>query len=199
MSMWEYNYSNHYNELYHYGILGMKWGVRRYQNKDGSYTKLGMERYRKAENTYNSAKKNYNDAKNGGNNAQIKSAKRSMQNAKKKLNSAYKQLSNDYRADQGRELYTKGKTITSNKMKREGIQFGMIAAGLVADNIATKAFNSRQAVLITKKYGAIPMSSISRATIATGILATDTILGIKTYSDNKKLRAYYGHSRKAYS
>lgn len=32
-------------ELMHYGILGMKWGVRRYQNKDGSLTKAGKERY----------------------------------------------------------------------------------------------------------------------------------------------------------
>lgn len=33
------------DELYHYGILGMKWGVRRYQNKDGSLTPAGREHY----------------------------------------------------------------------------------------------------------------------------------------------------------
>ena len=31
--------------LAHHGILGMKWGVRRYQNADGSYTALGRARY----------------------------------------------------------------------------------------------------------------------------------------------------------
>lgn len=32
------------NELYHYGIRGMRWGVRRYQNKDGSLTPAGEKR-----------------------------------------------------------------------------------------------------------------------------------------------------------
>ena len=34
-------------ELYHWGIKGMKWGQRRYQNKDGSLTPAGEKRYNK--------------------------------------------------------------------------------------------------------------------------------------------------------
>ncbi len=33
------------NELYHHGIKGQKWGVRRFQNKDGSLTFVGKKRY----------------------------------------------------------------------------------------------------------------------------------------------------------
>ncbi len=37
--------------LKHYGILGMKWGIRRFQNKDGTLTSAGKKRYRERSKT----------------------------------------------------------------------------------------------------------------------------------------------------
>lgn len=40
------------NELMHHGIHGMRWGVRRYQNKDGSLTAAGRKRINQLDSEY---------------------------------------------------------------------------------------------------------------------------------------------------
>lgn len=46
-------------ELKHWGIRGMKWGVRRYQNEDGSLTKAGRKRYTNPDGSLNDEGKKY--------------------------------------------------------------------------------------------------------------------------------------------
>lgn len=174
------------NELYHHGVKGMKWGVRRYQNYDGTYTKRGLERYNKAEESYNSASKRYSDARSAyksgtGSKAAVKSAKKEVKTAKRNLDKSYDQLKLDKRADKGKELYKRGNTIEGNKTK-VAIGGTAISIGSYAASLVLKSSIANESV-----------ANVSSAIVNIGGAAASTALATRMAIKNQQLRAYYAH------
>lgn len=179
----------HPDELMHFGVLGMKWGIRRYQNYDGSYTKKGLEHYRKSEKRYNNAKSAYDNAKLYGKNT--KAAKSELNAAKHQLKKDYKQLKLDKRADQGKRLYQEGRTITQNvqnaSVRESATAMATVAAGYAFAGKYLRVGSS------PKLYD---LGKIAPMAIAIGGTVVNGILTAHENSQNKKLRAYYSHSRR---
>jgi len=79
-------YSSYFTEedeqtyLEHHGILGMKWGVRRYQNADGSLTAKGLQRQRKRERKFTPLVVDKNGAGGTATKQQIKEARKAFKN-----------------------------------------------------------------------------------------------------------------------
>lgn len=176
------------NQLYHHGILGMKWGVRRFQNYDGSYTKKGLERYRHSKENYDTVKNKVENAKLSGDKVAVKEARGELKVAKRQLNKSYDQLALDKKADQGKELYKRGKTITDNKNRTAIIQTLVTVASVVTNGALRNA-----GVDFVSHGRYIPVSKLAASTIAIGGTALNAGMAIKTASQNKKLRAYYAH------
>lgn len=72
-------------ELYHHGVLGQKWGVRRYQNADGSYKAGAKGRYDDSDTSSKSAA-----------GAKFKSAKANYKQANKEYNKSFNKAANGF-------------------------------------------------------------------------------------------------------
>ena len=78
--------------LRHHGILGMKWGVRRYQSKDGSLTSSGKKRY----------------------NVDVKGAKKKIQDAEKEVEKRV--LAYQYSGYKGKQREKLNKAIENDNL-----------------------------------------------------------------------------------
>ena len=166
-------------ELYHYGIKGQKWGVRRYQNYDGSYTKAGMKRYNSAVDKYEKKRGEYKDA-NKGDALKLKKAK--VKEAKRDVKKHYKHLKLDKRADKGKILYASGKRITSdNRISNALAKIGSLSLTAAVYNKQTNKLGNEN---VTKALAVIGGASLAASGIKRAV----------DYVPQNQLRAYYSHT-----
>ena len=162
-----------YTYLAHHGIKGMKWGVRRFQNSDGSLTSEGVQRYQHGGHAdYFQRSLNY-DLKRDTKKAAKFQKKADKANAKgrAKKSAKYKAKAESYMSSAKAksamaEAYSKASKVDKERIKQiqrildfEAVRpmnakasAGMIAANSYGGRIRRDAYKSQQREIL-RKYG----------------------------------------------
>lgn len=194
------------DHLAHHGIKGQRWGVRRYRNYDGSYTQLGLKRYDESKKAYDEANEKYKktkewykqNKKEPGAKAKLTNARINKVKLERRTNNIYKHLKSDKRADKGKELYSRGYTITGKKNSLKALS---AIGGLAVSTALISKYNNGRIPVGQNAYISIPKKAndiirkhskeiaIGGAALAGGAKAAE----LATARKDRNLRAYYNH------
>lgn len=169
----------HKDELMHYGVVGMKWGVRRAVKKD-AYANAKRKAYKKADRAYSRSVSKYNNA------IGKKRTAKAFDNMEAKAKAADK-AKKDYmkvKDEKANQLYSKQSKEVNAAVNR------MSAGGAVARSLVLGSFGTLKYTEAKTKGASTGQAYINSYLHEMGNMLTGGVLSTIQYLDNRAARKH---------